>query len=99
MKFCCLFFSLTAVVVKRSKPYLTNLGSDFSLFTGLTEEEALALQNKLEAFYTIMNQEMEVLKEQSNKAKREKHHMGNNIVITTKIYRVLITSNQLSDLI
>lgn len=27
---------------------------------GLSEEEALALQNKLDAFYTIMNQEMEV---------------------------------------
>lgn len=52
--------------------------------TGLTEEEALALQNKLEAFYTIMNHEMEVLKEQSKKAKREKDHIGNIVVIITK---------------
>lgn len=52
--------------------------------TGLTEEEALALQNKLEAFYTIMNHEMEVLKEQSKKAKREKDHIGNIVLIITK---------------
>ena len=42
------------------------------LLVGLTEEESLALQNKLDAFYTIMNQEMEVLKEQSKKVQKEK---------------------------
>ena len=52
--------------------YITYI-SCFLLFSeGLSEEEALALQNKLDSFYTIMNQEMEVLKEQSRKVQREK---------------------------
>ena len=44
----------------------------FFLIVGLSEEEAIALQNKLDAFYTIMNQEVEVLKEQSKKIQRER---------------------------
>ena len=42
------------------------------LFSGLREEELIALQNKLDSFYTIMNQEVEVLKEQSKKLQKEK---------------------------
>lgn len=48
---------------------------------GLSEEEALALQNKLDSFYTIMNQEMEVLKEQSQKVQREKDLKNRKTII------------------
>lgn len=55
-----------------SSGHLLLVDSRFELPSGLSEEEALALQNKLDAFYTIMNQEMEVLKEQAKKIQREK---------------------------
>ncbi|XP_068693233.1 protein unc-13 homolog B-like isoform X1 [Montipora foliosa] len=55
-----------------SAGHLLLVDSRFELPSGLTEEESLALQNKLDAFYTIMNQEMEVLKEQSKKVQKGK---------------------------
>ncbi|XP_066021042.1 protein unc-13 homolog B [Pocillopora verrucosa] len=55
-----------------SSGHLLLVDTRFELPSGLSEEEALALQNKLDAFYTIMNQEMEVLKEQARKVQQEK---------------------------
>lgn len=55
-----------------SSGHLLLVDTRFELPSGLSEEEALALQNKLDSFYTIMNQEMEVLKEQSRKVQRER---------------------------
>lgn len=61
---------------------------DFLSFVGLSEEEALALQNKLDAFYTIMNQEMEVLKEQSNKIKRERDVRTSKSILFSYLFLV-----------
>ncbi|KAL9985984.1 hypothetical protein ACROYT_G000036 [Oculina patagonica] len=55
-----------------SSGHLLLVDTRFELPSGLSEDEALALQNKLDSFYTIMNQEMEVLKEQSKKVQRDR---------------------------
>lgn len=87
-----------------SAGHLLLVDSRFELPSGLTEEEALALQNKLEAFYTIMNHEMEVLKEQSKKAKREKDHIGSEEIdseytVDAALYNPFLDSDQeLNDL-
>ncbi|KAM7449668.1 Protein unc-13 C [Porites harrisoni] len=55
-----------------SSGHLILVDSRFELPTELSEEEVIALQNKLDSFYTIMSQEVEVLKEQSKKLQKEK---------------------------
>jgi len=56
------------------------------LFSGLSEEEVIALQNKLDSFYTIMSQEVEVLKEQSKKLQREKDIKTGKIITVVTIF-------------
>ena len=56
------------------------------LFSELSEEEVIALQNKLDSFYTIMSQEVEVLKEQSKKLQREKDIKTGKIITVVTIF-------------
>ena len=78
MKQQACFVGFIVTVSSKEQPIL--------LFSELSEEEVIALQNKLDSFYTIMSQEVEVLKEQSKKLQREKDIKTGKIITVVTIF-------------